>query len=158
MMQLILAEELVKMGIIKFNLDNFILDGVSYSRGASFSQRIQIAAERMCEEYKEQGISCLLVKEGILLTLWLSQPCKVVRDALKTPSPESQFPEISEVQASTEEASIPQTQPQLHPTEKVMTYRGNIYKVSSNINSLSNGVAQNKIEESKKRIYRGLIY
>jgi hypothetical protein len=150
MMQLILAEELVKMGIIKFNLDNFILDGISYSRGASFSQRIQIAAERMCEEYKEQGISCLLVKEGIILTLWLSQPCKVVRDALKTPLPESQFSEISENKASAEEVSISETQPQPQSTEKVMTYRGNIYKVSSNLGS--------QRKESKKRIYRGLIY
>jgi hypothetical protein len=149
MPQLVLAEELVKMGIIWFNLDNFLLDGVSYSRSASFSQRVQIAAERMCEEYQKQGITCLLVKDGMMLTLWLSQPFKVVRDALQTPplSPDLQPQEY------------PQIQPQEDLTEKTMIYRGNVYKVTINTNSSPDNILPNKITgQNKKRVYRGLDY
>jgi hypothetical protein len=163
MTQLVLADELLTMGAVKSNLDNFVLNGVSYSRGTSFSQRVQIAAERMCQEYQKQGIKCLLVKDGIVLTLWVSQPLKAEKYALQTdPFPTTtQLQEVSAVygdETNVKPNSVCQTQPELVTTEKIMTYRVNAYEVNTNGNTSSNITVQGKPERLKKRIYRGLEY
>jgi Golgi nucleoside diphosphatase len=163
MTQLILAEELVRMGAVKSNLNNFILNGVLYSPGISFSQRVQIAAEKMYQEYQEQGIKCLLVKDGIVLTLWLSQPFQAVKDIVPTDQfpAKTQFQEVStayENETHIESNSVSSTQSQSTPTEKIMTYRGNIYQVSSNGQTSPDVTTQDKPEALKKRIYRGLKY
>jgi hypothetical protein len=163
MTQFVLAEELLTMGAVKSDLDNFVLNGVSYSRGTSFSQRVQIAAERMCQEYQKQGIKCLLVKDGIVLTLWVSQPFNAVKDSLQTdPFPTAtQLQEVSAVygdETNVEPNSVSQTQTESVTTKKIMTYRGNAYEVSTNGNTSSNVTVQGKTQRLKKRIYRGLEY
>jgi hypothetical protein len=164
MTQLILADELVRMGAIKSDIDNFILNGISYSRGTSFSQRVQIAAEKMCQEYQEQGIKCLLVKDGIILTIWLSQPFQAGRDLLSTSpvTPEQQLQEIpatSENETNVEvDSANEETQFQSDTTEKIMTYRGNVYKVINNGKPSPDATSKDKSEGRKKRIYRGLEY
>ncbi|AFZ00995.1 hypothetical protein [Calothrix sp. PCC 6303] len=162
-MQPILVEELVSMGAVKSNLDNFVLRGISYSRSISFSQRVQIAAERMCQEYQKQGIKCLLVQDGIVLTLWLSQPFKAVMDAIQTASTptEVQFQQpsaTSENETSFEANSASKIKSPSVTREKIMTYRGNMYKVSTNENNSLHIALERKTEGLKKRIYRGLKY
>lgn len=85
MMQLVLAAELARMGAIKSGPDCLSLNGVLYSRGTSFSQRVQAAAEKICNEYLKQGIKCFLVKDGPVLTVWLSHPTKQTSNGTQTP-------------------------------------------------------------------------
>ncbi|MEA5570070.1 hypothetical protein [Calothrix sp. UHCC 0171] len=168
MTELILAEDLARMGAIKSDINHLILDDVLYSRDTSFSLRVQAAAEQMYQDYQQQNIKCLLVKDRHIITLWRSQPCTASKNELQTlPSPPSLVPpqttnqgdsEAPEDEKIVEKNSVSQTHFQSDTREKIMTYRGNIYKVITNENTLLEAPSESKPEDLKKRIYRGVIY
>ncbi len=183
MMQLILAGELARMGAIKSGPDCLTLNGVLYSRGTSFSQRVQAAAEKICDEYLQQDIKCLLVKDGPVLTLWVSHPTEEVSNGAQTP-PDFKPQVVSGAsfdQSTVKPASSSQTKSVSAPTEtentisdedtsiespeqkqskrQTMTYRGNTYEVNPNEEPSSPAVpSESKPENVKKRMYRGRPY
>ncbi|BAZ40019.1 hypothetical protein NIES4101_59800 [Calothrix sp. NIES-4101] len=168
MTELVLAEDLARMGAIKSDLNHLILDDVLYSRDTSFSLRVQAAAEQMYHDYQRQNIQCLLVQDGSILTLWRSQPCKASKNEPQTvPSSPTLVPpqttnkgdsEVFGDEITVEINTVSQTDSQLTPTEKIMTYRGNMYKVISNENPSLDTPLESESEKLKKRIYRGVIY
>ncbi len=175
MTQTIVASDLASMGATKSDSNSLTLNGVSYFRGISFSQRVQDVAERVCREYQQQNIKCLLIKEGLVLTLWLSQPAKpAINEAQKRslppkivpspPQPERvlerfgkqaivESPSISELQFHPDDTELDDTQ-----TEKIMSYRGRTYIISTNEETSPEGIIENQSEAIKKRMYRGRVY
>ena len=151
-MQFFLAEELVGMGATKSGADHLTLNGVSYSRGTSFSQKVQAAAEKLCRDYLQQNINCFLVKDGSMVTLWVSKPGKQISNRSVPPNNE---------QSTVEPTSDSQLQSRPVPQEidKTMIYRGKTYKVNVNEQS-SPGVPLevNTQASQKKRMYRGRVY
>ena len=152
-MQLFLAEELVGMGATKSGADHLTLNGVSYSRGTSFSQKVQAAAEKICREYLQQNINCFLVKDGPMITLWVSKPGKAVNN-VKQRHPSSPQAKPEEQTSASQLQSHPVTQ----ETEKTMTYRGKTYKVNGNTQPPADVPSESKTENPKKRMYRGRAY
>ncbi|MDJ0733933.1 MAG: hypothetical protein QNJ47_07590 [Nostocaceae cyanobacterium] len=171
MTQMIIASDLASIGAIKSGSNRLTLNGVSYSRGISFSQRVQDAAEKICKEYQQQNIKCLLVREGLVLTLWLSQPSECVINQTQTPTlPPKVVPPPAKSEMVFEgfgeetivelpSASEPQSQSDYTHSddinqEKIMSYRGNTYKVSID----EQASLSTKPETVKKRMYRGRAY
>jgi len=151
-MQLFLAEELVGMGATKSGADHLTLNGVSYSRGTSFSQKVQAAAEKLCRDYLQQNINCFLVKDGSMVTLWVSKPGKEISNPSVLPNNE---------QSTVEPTSDSQLQSQAVPqeTEKTMSYRGRTYKVNENEQSSPRVPSEVSTQvPQKKRMYRGRAY
>lgn len=150
-MQLFLAEELVGMGATKSGADHLTLNGVSYSRGTSFSQKVQAAAEKLCRDYLQQNINCFLVKDGSMVTLWVSKPGKEISN------PSVQAKKQSTVEPTSDSQS--QSQPAPQETEKKMSYRGRTYKVNEKEQSSPRVISEVSTQApQKKRMYRGRAY
>ncbi len=153
-MQLFLAEELVGMGASKSGADQLTLNGISYSRGTSFSQKVQAAAEKICREYLQQNINCFLVKDGPIITLWISKTGKEASNVKQKPQ---SSPQVKPEQQTS--SSQLQSQPVPPETERTMTYRGKTYKVNTNEQSSPEVPSEMKTQPpQKKRMYRGRAY
>ncbi len=150
-MQLFLAEELVGMGATKSGADHLTLNGVSYARGTSFSQKVQAAAEKLCRDYLQQNINCFLVKDGPIVTLWVSKPGKQLSNPSVPPKGKSTVEPTDGSQLQSQ--SVPQD------TDKTMTYRGTTYKVNEDEQSSPEVPSEVKKQApQKKRMYRGRAY
>ncbi|MDJ0616609.1 MAG: hypothetical protein QNJ63_07650 [Calothrix sp. MO_192.B10] len=148
-MQLFLSEELPGIGAVKSGADRITLNGILYSRGTSFSQKVQAAAEKLCRDYIKQNIKCFLVKEGSMVTLWISQPDKPLSNVKQThplPLPKAIVPPQAEPEEKTKDK------------EQIMTYRGKTYKANGNTQSSAEVPSGSKANTPKKRMYRGRAY
>jgi hypothetical protein len=154
-MQLFLLEELVGMGATKTGTDRLSLDGLLYVRSTSFSQRVQAAAEEIYREYRAKKIKCLLIKDGPMLTLWVSQSDKAASNTkVASPPPAQPKPENPQPDSTKQSHQLPSG-------EKLMTYRGKTYTVNSSEIEPPANSEENKQPEPdtpKKRMYRGRAY
>ncbi|MDJ0617383.1 MAG: hypothetical protein QNJ63_11665 [Calothrix sp. MO_192.B10] len=154
-MQLFLAEELAEIGAIKSDARHLTLNGISYCRGTSFSQKVQAIAEKLCQDYIKQNIKCFLVKDGNILTLWISQPDKLNSD-VKPIHPSPKVVVSSEATASTSQVKS-QTIPK--EKERTITYKGKTYKANTTTQPSGEVPMDSKTETpKKKRMYRGRAY
>ncbi|MDJ0799383.1 MAG: hypothetical protein QNJ51_21630 [Calothrix sp. MO_167.B12] len=148
-MQLFLSEELPAIGAVKRGADRITLNGILYSRGTSFSQKVQAAAEKLCRDYIQQNIKCFLVKEGSMVTLWISQPDKQLNN-IQQADPLAAAKTIVSPQAEPEEKT--------KDKERTMTYRGKTYKANGNSQPSAEVPSESKVNTPKKRMYRGRAY
>ena len=108
------------------------------------------------------------MKEGLVLTLWLSQPSESTINETQIPEIVSTLPDSEAVFGGFREETViettsdsePQSELDSFETEKVMNYRGNAYKVNTEQSSsnITPNPTNHDSQNIKKRMYRGRAY